>query len=199
MKTYIAIPSCRDWKPHFGASLCGLVRKMTMDGVDFDMIAMMGTSVIPKARQLAIDYAIEHGFTHVLFLDDDMAFPADLYESLSKHSLPVVAANYSNKSSEPSPQTHGLDGQPIFSHGKTGIEEAGWVGFGAVLIDVSTVKDIPKPLFEMRWLDERGAFIGEDYYFCGKARAHGVKIYIDHDASQKMGHVGDRVYGICLS
>lgn len=196
MKTYIAIPSCRDWKPHFGASLCGLVRKMTHDGVDFDMMAMMGTSVLPKARQLAVDHAIQHGFSHILFLDDDMAFSADLFESLSKHNLPVVAANYSNKSSNPNPQTHGIDGNPLSSHGKTGIEEAGWIGFGAVLISLSAIKDVPKPLFEMRWMEERGSFIGEDYYFCGKARAHGVKVYIDHDVSQKMGHVGDHVYGV---
>lgn len=194
MKTYICIPSCRDWKPHFGASLCGLVRKMTQDGIDFDMNAMMGTSVLPKARQLAIDHAIQNGFTHVLFLDDDMAFPSDLFESLSKHKLPVIAANYSNKSSDPKPQTHGLDGQPIFSSGNLGIEEAGWVGFGAVLIELSAIKDIPKPLFEMRWLEERGTFIGEDYYFCGKVRAHGVKIYINHDI--KTGHVGDHIYTI---
>lgn len=47
MKTYIAIPSRRDWKPHFGASLCGLVRKMTQDGVDFD------TMYLRKLRTLA--------------------------------------------------------------------------------------------------------------------------------------------------
>ncbi len=196
MKTYISIPSCRDWKPHFGSSLCGLVKKMTQDGIDFDMLAMMGTSVLPKARQLSVDHAIKHGFTHILFLDDDMAFPADLFESLSKHNLPVVAANYSNKSSDPKPQTHGLDGKPMFSRGKLGIEEAGWIGFGAVLINLSAISDIPKPLFEMRWMEERNSFIGEDYYFCGKVRAHGVKIYIDHNASQKMGHVGDFVYGV---
>lgn len=37
MKVYIAIPSCRDWKPQFGASLCGLVKKMTIAGVDSNM------------------------------------------------------------------------------------------------------------------------------------------------------------------
>lgn len=196
MKIYIAIPSCRDWKPHFGASLCGLVRKMAQDGVDFDMNAMMGTSVIPKARQIAIDHAVQNGFTHVLFLDDDMAFPPDLFESLSRRNLPIVAANYSNKSPEPKPQTHGTDGMPMVSKGKTGVEEAGWVGFGAVLIELSPIKNIEKPLFEMRWIEERQSFIGEDYYFCGKVRAHGVRVYVDHDASQGMAHVGDKIYGV---
>lgn len=192
MKTYIAIPSCRDWKPHFGASLCGLVRKMTKDGVDFDMNAMMQTSVLPKARQMAIDHAIELGFTHVLFLDDDMSFPPSLYESLSSHNLQVVGANYSNKSATPAPQTHGLDGLPV--NVSEGVSEVGWIGFGAVLIELASVKDIQRPLFETRWMEERGSFIGEDYYFCGKVRAHGVKIYVDNGISQKIGHVGDNVY-----
>lgn len=189
MKLYIAIPSCRDWKPQFGASLCGLVRKIN---AQFTVNCMVGTSVLPKARQLAMEHAIENGFTHILFLDDDMAFQADLFDRLSSHRLPIVGANYSNKSPQCNPQSHGVDGKPLSSKDKAGAEEAGWIGFGAVLIDLSVMKDVPKPWFETRWLPERNSFMGEDYYFCGKVREHGIKIYIDHDA--KVTHVGDYHY-----
>lgn len=192
MKVYIAIPSCRDWKPHFGASLCGLVHRMTLAGVDFDINAMVGTSVLPKARQMAMEHAIELGFTHILFLDDDMQFSVDLFEKLSACNLPIVAVNYSNKSPQTNPQAHGLDGQPLSSVGKSGIEEAGWVGFGAILIDLSIMANVPKPWFETRWLPERNSFIGEDYFFCGQIRNAGHKIYINHDI--KVSHVGDFAY-----
>lgn len=188
MKTYIAIPSCRDWKPHFGASLCGLVRKMTQDGTDFIINAMMGTSVLPRARQMAMEHAIELGYTHILFLDDDMGFDDTLFERLNS-GLSIVAANYSNKSPARNPQCHGLDGNPLSSVGKTGVEEVGWVGFGAILIDLSCMKDIPKPWFETRWVPERNAFIGEDYFFCGLVRSRGQKIYINHEIS--CSHIGD--------
>lgn len=192
MRLYIAIPSCRDWKPQFGASLCALVAKLSKDGVDFTMNAMMGTSVLPKARQMALDHAIETGYTHVLFLDDDMAFSSDLFDRLVSHKKDIVAANYSNKSLQRNPQSHGVDGKPLSSTGKIGIEEAGWVGFGAILIDLSAIKDIPKPWFSTVWVEERNSFIGEDYFFCGKVRSHYVRIYVDHDV--KVSHVGDFLY-----
>lgn len=192
MKVYACIPSCRDWKPHFGSSLCGLVRQMTLDSVDFIINAMMGTSVLPKARQLALEHAIQEGFTHVLFLDDDMSFGPDLFRTLANPGEAVVGANYSNKSAQRNPQTHSLEGQPVSSNGQTGCQEVGWIGFGAVLIELAALAEVPKPWFEMRWMEDRQSFIGEDYYFCGKLRAHGVKIHVHHDAH--CGHVGDIVY-----
>lgn len=195
MKLSICIPSARDWKPAFGASLCGLVRKLTLDGVEFDLHIMQGASVLPRARQLGIDRAKSEGFTHVLFLDDDMMFANDLVDDLSSHGLDVVGVNYVNKNPMgPQPQTHGLDGQPVHSLDRVDVQEVGWIGFGAVLIKLDAVKDIPAPLFEMRWLEERGSFVGEDFYFCGKVRAHGVKIHVDHGASNKVMHVGDFGY-----
>lgn len=191
MKIYIAIPSARDWKPQFGASLCGLVRAMAISEIDFTINAMMGTSVLPKARQMAMEHAISEGFSHVLFLDDDMMFGADLFEDLMSNA-PIVAANYSNKSPQRNPQSHGLDGQPLSSVGKTGLEEAGWVGFGAILIDLSIMSNVPKPWFEMRWLPERDSFIGEDYFFCAQVRNAGHKVYINHDV--KVSHIGDYPY-----
>lgn len=194
-RVYIAIPSARDWKPHFGASLCGLVRKATQDRIDIEMNAMMGTSVLPKAREGALRHAIALGFTHLLFLDDDMAFPPSLLSNFLAAEKDVVGVNYVNKNPQgPLPMTHALDGQSVSSKDKIGLEEIGWLGFGAVLISLASVKDIEAPLFEMRWMAERNDFIGEDYYFCGKVRAHGVKIYVDHDISAKMGHVGDFVF-----
>jgi hypothetical protein len=192
-KVYLAVPSCRDWKPQFGASMCGLVRKMTQDGVDFTLNAMTGTSVLPKARQLACDHALKEGYTHILFLDDDMSFNGDLFATLFAKQKRVVGANYSNKNPEnPLPQTHGLDGKPLYSHYKEGAEEVGWLGFGAILIDLSILSVIEKPWFEMRWLPETQQYLGEDYYFCLKVRSHGVAIHVDHDA--KCAHVGDYPY-----
>lgn len=194
-KVYIAIPSCRDWKPHFGASLCGLIRKATLDGIDIELNAMMGTSVLPKAREGALRHAIALGFTHILFLDDDMAFQPSLLGDLLSAQKDVVGVNYVSKSMQNQKQmVHDLDGEPVSSKDKIGLEEIGWLGFGAVLISLAAVKNIEAPLFEMRWMPERNDFIGEDYYFCGKVRAHGVKIYVDHDTSRHVGHVGDFVF-----
>lgn len=195
MRVYIAVCSCRDWKPQFGKSLCGIIahKAKGVDGVFLNVL--QGTSVLPRARQLAIEDAINGGFTHILMIDDDMAFPHDLLESLSSRNVPIVGINYSRKEpNNPSPMACGLDGQVVSSKGKTGAEEIGWIGFGAVLIELAAIKDMPKPWFEMRWLPERNDFMGEDFYFSMKARTQDVKIYIDHDASNKCAHIGDYPY-----
>lgn len=193
MKLAIAIPSCRDWKPAFGSSLVGLVRYLS-GRMDFDMNIMQGASVLPRARQMAVEWARSINATHLLCIDDDMKFPPDIAEKLLVHDEGIVACNYVTKGAC-KPIVHDLDGKPLTSSDRIGVQEVGWVGFGMVLIKLEAIKDIPMPLFEMRWLDDRKDFMGEDFYFCGKARAHGVKIYVDHDASTNIGHIGDYVYG----
>jgi hypothetical protein len=200
MRLSVAVPCARDWKASFGCSLLGLTRKLSESVSSgkleaFDMFIMQGASNLPRARQLSIDNAKQGGFTHVLCLDDDMVFSTDLVDDLSSHNVDIVGINYVRKNPQnPSPQTHGLDGKPVSSLGKFGLEEVGWIGFGGVLIHLDAIKDIPAPLFEMRWMEDRKDFIGEDFYFCGKVRAHGLKIHVDHTASNKCAHVGDFAY-----
>ncbi len=187
-KTYVAIPSCRDWKPQFGKSLCGLINSTS----DIFLNVLQGTSVLPRARQLAIQDAINGGFSHILMLDDDMAFPADLLVKMLEHEKDIVGINYCRKNpAGATPMACGLDGVVITSKDKSGLEEVGWIGFGAVLINLQIMKDIPLPWFEVRWMEEKQDFLGEDFYFCMKLRGMGAKIYIDHDISNKCAHIGD--------
>ena len=41
---------------------------------------------------------------------------------------------------------------------------------------------------------ERNGFVGEDIFFCNKAKGAGYKIYIDHDLSKGVSHIGDFPY-----
>lgn len=198
VKLALSISSCRDWKASFGASLCALVRHVSINGIagvnltHFDMNINQGASVLPRARQIAVEWAKQTGATHLLLIDDDMQFPGDILDNLFSNDVDVIACNYARKNPQaPTAMAHGIDGLVMSSVDRIGIEEAGWIGFGLVVVKIDAIRDIPAPLFEMRWLEERNDFIGEDFYFCGKARAHGAKIYIDHDASQRIAHIGD--------
>lgn len=193
-KLAISIPSARDWKPRFGASLVGLVRQLSISGADFDINIMQGASILPRARQLAIGWARSINATHLLCIDDDMQFPKDIAKRLLAHDKDIVACNYVSKVTQRA-LIHGLDGQLLTSEGASGLEEVGWVGFGMVLIRIACLDQIAPPFFEQIWNPERQDFIGEDFYFCKKVREHGVQIYCDHDASQKIGHIGDQAFG----
>lgn len=194
-KVYIAVCSCRDWKPQFGASLARLMYETGRAGLDIFLNPIQGTSVLPRARQLIMQDAINGGFTHFLSLDDDMKFAPNALAQLLSRDVPLIALNYARKDGSGGTMACDLEGKPMSSKGKTGIEEAGWLPFGGILIKLDAIKDIALPWFEVRWLEERNDFMGEDYYFCMKARSAGLQLYVDHNASNRCRHVGDHEYG----
>lgn len=199
---YIVVPSARDWKGAFGASLMGVIHHLSSVGlskhklVGLGMNAIQGASCLSRARQAGLGQAISSGYTHLLMLDDDMTFPADTVDRLLNHEKPVVAANYCRKlPGKPVPLCMGLDGALLESTGKTGLEEVGFVGGGVVMVDVAAIKDIPAPHFCVLWDEDRKDYWGEDLFFCDKLRNAGVQIYVDHGLSQLVRHVGDYSYG----
>jgi hypothetical protein len=40
-----------------------------------------------------------------------------------------------------------------------------------------------------------GKLLGEDIYFCIKAKDAGIDTYVDHDLSMEIGHIGNYTYG----
>lgn len=197
VRLYISVASCRDWKPQFGASISGLFYHLMTKNLDgrlkaFDFQAAMQASCLSSARELALRDATERGFTHWLSLDDDMAFPMDIVEKLLKHEKPVVAANYRRKLAN---LVHGVccdkECKMIDSSNKTGLEEAGYVAFGAALLDLQAIKHVPEPHFEVVWCEETRSYWTEDMVFSHKLRNNGVPLFIDHDLSKEIHHIGD--------
>jgi hypothetical protein len=68
------------------------------------------------------------------------------------------------------------------------------IGCGVMLISRETLEKIEKPWFFFELLPEN-KLLGEDIYFCVKAKDAGIDTYIDHDLSQEIGHVGSYTYG----
>lgn len=133
-------------------------------------------------------------FTHLLFIDDDSYYKKEIIDTLLRRDLDVVACNFSRKQEDALPTAVGLDGKCLSSKGKTGVEEIRKVGFGFTLIKTGFLKNIPAPHFEVRWAANKNSYMSEDYYFCQKLKENGIKIFIDHEASQHVGHIGEKVY-----
>jgi hypothetical protein len=62
------------------------------------------------------------------------------------------------------------------------------------LVKTSILAKIPRPWFNVMWSDH-GAIIGEDIHFCIKAQDAGFEVYVDHDLSKAIGHIGTRTFG----
>lgn len=153
-------------------------------------------SQISRQRQELVERAVasigvDEPFTHVLFLDDDMRFPAETMQRLLAWNKPFVAANYARRR-VPYGMTAQKGGKRVSSLDKMGIEVVDSVGLGIALIDLKVFHAIPRPWFiEGFWKSETGdGYISEDVHFCMKAQKAGFEIHVDHDLSQEVSHVG---------
>lgn len=153
----------------------------------------MEHTYIHCGRELVLEAVIKQGFTHLLWLDTDMRFPRETAVLLAMHDRPVVGCNYRVR------QPSGLftafkDGQRLATTAtSTGLEAVDYCGFGVVLMRTDVVKDLGRPWFR-HGLNEFGGDVGEDVMFCRGLRAAGHTVYIDHDLSKEIIHVGQFDY-----
>lgn len=194
----IAVLSGRDQNPKFVKCLTEMLVVLASDKkLMFSTMFRDNVGCLSAGRQLVLDQAIERGLTHLLYIDDDMTFPVSVAYDLLKHDVDVVALNAVRK--DPSKMTfcaRDNNGLEVTSLGKHGLEQVRRVGMGVCLVRLAAAEKAPKPHFEVVYNRHSKSYISEDYFFCDLMTAAGAKIYVDHEASQKVGHVGDYVYGI---
>lgn len=146
------------------------------------------------ARNRIVRRAQRMGATHLLFLDDDMDFPPETAAILLNRQLPIVAANYTTRTKSALPAASS-NGTRIHSHGRSGIETCDIAPAGVMLIEMAVFEKIETPYF-LSQIDpgDPDSQISDDAYFCKKAKSAGFEIVIDHDLSNKIGHVGSYRY-----
>lgn len=154
-------------------------------------VVSQGTLLANQRTQLVEKCLEKPEISHILFIDSDMRFPEDTIFKLLSKQLPIIGANCKQRGVNKT--TAQLNGKFVSSKGKTGIQEVDKLGFGVTLISRAVFLKIPKPWFATPF-DGKG-FIGEDIFFCKKAREAGYTIYIDHDLSQEVSHVGTQEFG----
>lgn len=195
---YVAIPTASEWAREFGSSMVGLVghlSKMARDGkIKSYRVDNLQTSNLSKLRQSLLDRAFESGCTHILWIDDDQQFPATAIETMLDRKKPWLAVNICKKNGDGWIAKY-EGGAVCNSSGKSGCEKIGTMGLGMVLIDIDYIRNIPKPHFEVVWLDEERGYMGEDIYFMLKCKHAGLETWVDHDVSKLVKHVGNYGYG----
>lgn len=157
-----------------------------------------GTLIANQRAELSLD-AMREGCSHLLFVDSDMRFPQDMISRLLKHDVDIVAANCARRRmpTGPTAQIYKENGERELvwtMPDSTGLQEVGSVGMGVMLIKAGVFKALPEPWYETPWRTDKRGYIGEDVFFCNKARDAGFKIWIDHDVSKEIGHVGTFEY-----
>jgi hypothetical protein len=158
-------------------------------------IGWVTSTYIHVGREWFLEASLKQGATHILWLDTDMSLPREAAVLLAMHERSVVACNYVVR--QPSGLfTASRDGQRVATTAtSTGLEVVEYVGMGAMLMRAEAVKDITRPWFR-HGLNEFGGDIGEDVLFCRALAAAGHPVYIDHDLSKQVGHIGQHTYTI---
>jgi hypothetical protein len=163
-------------------------------------VTMQTDTYVHLGRQELLKALLDEGATHILWLDSDMRFPRDAFIRLLSHpDVNAVGCNYAKR---------GVPGdyvalkkvggeRLVTAHDSTGLEEVEAVGFGCLLLKSRGLKGLPPlaraPWFYFQHINEHD-FVGEDVYFCNLLRESGTKIYVDHDLSKEIGHLGQFDY-----
>jgi len=160
-------------------------------GTLFNVNFVAGT-LIADQRQKLVMMAIKQGADYILFLDSDMRFPSYLLERMLAHDKDIVACNYATRRLPVKTVAFSdfAELKCIYSSDKNGLEEVDAIGMGAMLIKTEIFKKLPLPWFSISYLPSGNMYIGEDIYFCKLAQANGMKVYVDHDLSKGVRHIG---------
>ena len=194
----IAIPSTDSWDAQFGMALAGMMFYMAqvpvLPNVRQQKVSMLNrrSSMLSQSRETLLDDAIKRECTHIILLDSDMVFPDDTAHRLFEHNRTYVGANYVRKTIPSTPITAALGGGLVYTdENSTGLQEVLHIGCGVALLRLDEdVLAMKAPRYSMQWVEVLQCYSGEDVFFCSKLAEQGIPVYIDHDLSNAVQHVG---------
>jgi hypothetical protein len=153
------------------------------------------STVITIARRNLVSHFLRSNCDFAWWIDSDMAFPPDAGVRLLNRGVPIVGANY-RKRYFPNPNFTAMNGKPgSTTEFKTTddsppLEKVDCLPQGMMLVHRSVYERIPGPHYIFEYSADHGVEVGEDYYFCDKARKNGFDIWCDQELSRQVSHIG---------
>lgn len=158
-----------------------------------------GTLLVSQRTELVLE-AVKADSSHMLFIDSDMRFPSTLItrlvEKMELAGIDVLATNCARRRMPTGPTAANYDpatGKKLLVYTEKdsgGLEAVDSVGTGIMLIRMSVFEKVQAPWFATPWVIDANGYQGEDIFFCRLLKQHGIQVYIDHDVSKDIGHVG---------
>lgn len=202
----VGIPSLESWHPDFALCLFNALadfKSHAMPGYTHSRVSVynLRSSSIAALRQEIAETAVKDGCDYLLWADCDQTFTNQIVRRLVAHNKDVIGCNVAVKKrpSLPTARSYNpkfpLIGDIVYTKpDSTGIEKIWRLGCGIMLVKTSVFAKLTVPYFNFSW-NETTKFVGEDWYFCQKLEAAGIDIWIDHDMSKEIGHIGSYNYG----
>jgi hypothetical protein len=180
------------------AALVGFMVKTTKH--DIDIYTAAGTLIFDQRNKL-VKTSLEANCDYIVFIDADMRFPKDTIMRLLRHQKDIIGVNATTRTEPVIPTAKNLtineDGSctwlPIYSNSLDGISKADGIGCGVMMIKASVFAKLQEPYFYFEQLPDN-KILGEDIYFCIKAKDAGIDTWVDHDLSMDIKHIGQYTY-----
>jgi cellulose synthase/poly-beta-1,6-N-acetylglucosamine synthase-like glycosyltransferase len=180
------------------AALVGFMVKTTKH--DVDIYTAAGTLIFDQRNKL-VKTSLEAKCDYIVFIDADMRFPKDTIMRLLRHQKDIIGVNATTRTEPVIPTAKNLtineDGSctwlPIYSNSLDGISKADGIGCGVMMIKASVFAKLQEPYFYFEQLPDN-KILGEDIYFCIKAKDAGIDTWVDHDLSMDIKHIGQYTY-----
>lgn len=186
MKLMIAVPAYDTMRHEFVKSLTALVKRLTLDGVNFDVDICSGT-LAHVARDRLAAAAIGGGYDWVLWLDSDMVFDEELlYDLQFAHKDFVTGICRSRRYPFCSCVFSCLDPLERVELIPRDTFKIAGCGFACVLMKTEILATVRKA-FKSCFLPT--VELGEDLAFCLRAHAVGYQMFAEPGV--QLGHVGN--------
>jgi len=190
------------WHSKFAKSLRAMevtFRNYAVKGYPKQHLRSMVTtgSVLSKSRYETIKAAKTMLADYLVFIDSDQTFPPFLLHKWVEHDKDVMAANVATKQIPSSPTARlapplgSYVPVPVYTDPESkGLQEVWRVGTGILMLSKKVLQALPANCLEVRYVPEIDDYQGEDWSLCKAIQEAGFKIFIDHDMSKAVGHVG---------
>lgn len=141
---------------------------------------------------ILIKQAIANEYTHILCLDDDLAFPPDMLMKLLAHDLDIVSGFYCMRSFPHKPIVFKKTDElgrltEHFYPTDDKLHEVAAVGLGCVLIKLDVFKSLEYPYIRLGEIEGDKDHWCDDVGFYKRVREAGYKIFCDF--SIQVGHM----------
>jgi len=184
-KLAIGIPTLGTVDYRFASSL------MTLGIPENTKVVWLPRVMIDFARNQIVRKVIEdpdYEYESVLFLDDDMTIPPDVYFRLNEHNKDIVGVLAFKRRGDFAPCVYTKKDEQFFPIIPKEFCEVNAIGSSVLLIKTEVFKKIKYPWFET-FFDKEGKHWSVDMDFSKKAEKAGLKIHCD--PSIEIGHIGD--------
>lgn len=167
---------------------------LDISGLDVSWHNSIGYGIAQSRNKIA-DYALNNGFTHILYVDDDVVLPVDSLKNLIEDGQKAVFGYYARRSKKgiyeghvsvyktgESSYTNKFSEEELKSKRNAGefLVKIHGGGMGCALIESSVFEKIDFPYFKyIEYSGPKRNVLSEDLYFCNQLKSAQIPIFVD--------------------